>query len=117
MLLPLRHALSALVVARISTIQPVQPVVLPFEDGVAAGADLLHLRHILHALQGLRSPLQSAQGLPRSIIEVEGGADVRWLAVMFDGGHVEDGYNIGTPQCHGNGYQENGHKVHRGSKC
>ena len=111
MLLPLRHALSALVMARISTIQPVQPVVLPFEDGVAAGADLLHLRHILHALQGLRSPLKGAQGLPGSVIEVEGGADVRWLAVMFDGGH------IGTPQCHRNGYQEDGHKVHCGSKC
>ena len=37
--------------ARISTIQPVQRVVLPFEDSVAAGADLLQLRHILHALQ------------------------------------------------------------------
>ena len=107
MLLPLRHALSALVMARVSTIQTAQPVILPREDGVAAGADLLHLRHILHALQGLRSSLKGAQGLPGSVIEVEGGADVRRLAVMFDGGHIEDR----------NGYQEDGHKVHCGSKC
>ena len=60
MLLPRRHALSALVVARISTMQPVQPVVLSFEEGVAARADLLHLRHILHALQRLCGPLQGA---------------------------------------------------------
>ena len=55
-----------------------------FEDSVAAGADLLHLRHVLHILQHHRRPLRPTQLLASGVVEYQSAANIRWSAVNWD---------------------------------
>merc|ERR1719430_1384164 len=70
---------------------PHRPVVLSFEDGVAACADLLHLRHILHGLQHLLRPHRPVQKVVVGVIEPQGGTDIWWCTVH---GNVWHFYHI-----------------------
>ena len=87
------HALSPLVMKTRTTVldarlQPVT-VVLSFEDRVAAGADQLHLLHIPQLHRSI-CPLHLTQGLAGLVIEVQGGADLGWLAVRLNAGWVKN---------------------------